>query len=481
MDYYEDSLISKLLESHKHSDVPPNFYRWGALAMTATLAARNNYFMFMNEPEYLNLYVLLTANSGNRKSVALKHCQSLMNQVGYAHFMPNRLNSSSLYTNCQPAAKALRASLTEGVKKPHERLSLISKQIENKARVGDKAKDLRALRLNLAGGDSDGSTLRAGIAAQLSAEALAAEQEGELFTDVTEIALWNHEFINIYDKPNGDLTLFLNDIYDATDYYSVSNNKVIYQPIVNLFSCITPAGLGSAFNGASFLNGMLPRTHVVYGQAVRGVDVNPFKVNRDISDDTHLVAHLNEILKLKGEIRINDEVADKLYTIYQVHRNAEDPRLSGYKDRSLVHLTKIACCLALGRLSLEVSIDDVLYASSIMLYTESGVPNALGDFANTPDARAKSIILRVLENSESPLTMTEVLAAVMNQDSSISEAIAQAALHSLVSIKEVTKLQQRSQDQVANIMFTHKPRDIEAINKFDGTTFKKEYIPEADW
>lgn len=483
--YDKDSLIKIMLASYKESDTPTNFLRWGALATVATLTARNTYFKFLDRPEYLNLYVLLTADSGNRKSVALENCKRLMDKIGYYHFMPQRLSVTSFYHACQPVAKDIRAKMTASGVSRNLQTNLISEQISAWKNTSGKEKAVKALRRNRlsnSAGDPTGSILRA-QQASMNLASQQAKGEGDE-SDVTEIGCWYNEFINMGDGNRSALIMMLNDMYDTHDFYPVLRDFTIHQPVVNLFAAITPAGLGATFNGTEFLNGMLPRTHIVYGAVNRnsmgGKPINPFKTVRDLGDDQLMVEHMAKIQNLKGEIIIPEDCQELMIRIYNIHRSASDARLAGFKDRSLVHLAKLSTNLALGRLSMTVEKEDVLYASSILLYTESLTPTALGDFANTPDAKAKALILKILSEESGALTHTELMGKVLSLDSSLAELTIGTAMHTLYTIKEIKKIQSVVNNTTL-VQYTAVASTTDDLTKFDGVTYRRCYIPEAEW
>ena len=96
---------------------------------------------------------------------------------------------------------------------------------------------------------------------------------------------------------------------------------------------------------------------------------------------------------------LSKEAKDALQTIYHSYKGISDMRFTSFATRRYTHLWKLCILTAAAKLRMQVGIEDVMYANTVLAYAEHFMPRALGEFGKSKDADVSGKIIQFLERS----------------------------------------------------------------------------------
>ena len=361
----EHDFIALYLKYTKHTECPIFFHRWTAVTCLAAYLGRRPYFRFGHFTLHPNIYAMLIGSPGTKKSSAIKIGAKLLKQAGYTTF----------------AAKKTR----------QEKFLLdMAEQSEDPA-TPDGA-DI--LDQNLWG-----DTAATSILDRPPAECFVAADEFNTF-----IGLGNIDFISIL----GDLWDY-EGVYD----YKLKNSKSVFipNPTVNILGGNTPTGFAQAFPTDSIGQGFFSRLLLIYGEP-SGIKYT-FPPPPDIEIQTELIALLHTIRnEIKGEISITEESKGLLDIIYHTWEDLEDIRFEHYSNRRLQHLLKLCLIVTASRLSRVIELEDVVYANTLLTFTEQLMPKALGEFGKARNSAITHKVMIAIDSAKLPISFQAIWKAV---------------------------------------------------------------------
>lgn len=369
-DKKQENFITLYLEYTSETECPTFFHRWCAVVSLSAYLGRRPYFKFGHFTLYPNLYCMLIGSPGTKKSSAIKIGAKLLKQAGYNKF----------------AAKKTR----------QEKFLLdLAEQSENAAPGADVGADI--LDQNLWGDDPD--SMESAILDRPPAECFIAADEFNTF-----IGLGNTDFISIL----GDLWDY-EGVYD----YKLKNSKSVYipNPTISILGGNTPTGFAQAFPTESIGQGFFSRLLLIYGEP-SGVK-HTFPPPPDLAIQEQLIALLHKIKEeVVGEMKLTTEAKELLHLIYHSWEDLDDIRFEHYSNRRLTHLLKLCLVLTASRLSKIIEKEDVVYANTLLTFTEELMPKALGEFGKAKHAAITHKIMSALDTTKVPLTLQSLWKSV---------------------------------------------------------------------
>lgn len=333
--------IIKLAENQEAADFS---YLWAGLSCIAAQLARNVYIPFGNGKIYPNLYVMFVGDPGKRKSTAIKDLKKRIKAAGYQNICGDKVT--------------------------------MQKYLLDLAGVGEGSIE-----------DSNITEFNLGIT-------LGANDYVESYINQDEFS----DFIGINNYPFISLLGNFWDIDEPYVYRTKNGQSIeIPSPIVNILGATTPSQFNTIFPPAISEQGFLSRLIIV------NIPESKRKIARPLPSDASVVEKvvdgLKAVRKLSGELVMSDAVWAKLEEIYLSWKPVEDTRFAHYSTRRHTQLLKLCILSTCSRYTIEMSVDDVVFANTLLSFTEHFMPQALGQFGKNKDGDVNSKVISYLRSS----------------------------------------------------------------------------------
>lgn len=337
------------------SEAPTNYHRWTAISFVGTLLGRSVRLPFGHGHIYPNQYIMLAGTPGTRKGSALKIGKGLIESIGYKHIAPNK------------AAKEAFWDWMAGQ----------NKQVD---------------------------------------EELGLEFDMDIDPDPapTEAYVAHDEFLDFIGVGDDSFVTNLTNLWDNLPKFENPKTRgasiIIYKPTVNILSGMTPSGISEAFRSIAMGGGFFSRMLFIYSKPTDTKITFPDPPNIKLGNE--LRGHMLAIHELEGEIQLTDNVKVLMDKIYNSCPGMEDPRFQHYIQRRFTHFMKLITILSAMRLSLTPTINDCIYANTILYAAELNMPKALGEYGKSKFADVSNTIIQVLNTAEEALTPKKIWKAV---------------------------------------------------------------------
>ena len=333
--------IIKLAENQEAADFS---YLWAGLSCIAAQLARNVYIPFGNGKIYPNLYVMFVGDPGKRKSTAIKDLKKRIKAAGYQNICGDKVT--------------------------------MQKYLLDLAGVGEGSIE-----------DSNITEFNLGIT-------LGANDYVESYINQDEFS----DFIGINNYPFISLLGNFWDIDEPYVYRTKHGQSIeIPSPIVNILGATTPSQFNTIFPPAISEQGFLSRLIIV------NIPESKRKIARPLPSDASVIEKvvdgLKAVRKLSGELVMSDAVWAKLEEIYLSWQPVEDTRFAHYSTRRHTQLLKLCILSTCSRYTIEMSVDDVVFANTLLSFTEHFMPQALGQFGKNKDGDVNSKVISYLRSS----------------------------------------------------------------------------------
>lgn len=334
-----------------NTESPLIYHRWCLISMVSALLGRNFYYPLGHFITYPNQFCMLIGQPATRKSSAIKIAKKLLRTTSF-----------------------------------------------DKIAEGKTTKEKFLMDLHGAEDVAEGMGLT-GLAALMDSSDDDCPHEMYIAAD---------EFTNFSGAGNYEFFSLLGELWDCPDHLPVrtknSKSFTIKQPVVNLIAGNTHAGFAAAFPPDIMGQGFLSRMILIFA-APTGIRITkPSAPSQQLSNE--LTKHLSSLrLKVHGAATTTPEADEALDYLYQNQEALEDSRLAHYSSRRFDHLLKLCLVNAAMRLSTEISEEDVVLANTILSYTETMMPRALGEFGKSKHSEVTAKILEMLAGAVEPQTI----------------------------------------------------------------------------
>lgn len=350
-------ILHEYLKFTEDNECPTQYHRWSFLSAVGAALSRNVTFPFGHGFIAPNMYVMLIGATGARKSTAINISRGLLKDAGYLAFTPNKST------------------------KPKFLMDMVD-GFENYADVPTFQLIDRALEEPMNGAKSR-----------------------------RDAYICNDEMVDFLGPANYDFLTTLTTLWDClpsyTDRIKNTQSVSITEPTVSLLGGATPVNLHKILPIELQGHGFLSRTVFVFSEPT-GKRIT-FPTPPDEAKRKTYVDFFRKVRRLKGTATLTAEAHDAIDTIYKRWENRLDIRFDDYASRRLVHLIKLCMICAATRLSIEISLEDVVMANTVLLYTEATMPRALGEFGMARNSHVTQKVLQVLARKKAPMEHNELL------------------------------------------------------------------------
>lgn len=235
------------------------------------------------------------------------------------------------------------------------------------------------------------------------------------------------EFNNFIGVGNLEFMSILGELWDYEGIYDykLKNSKSVYipNPTISILGGNTPTGFSQAFPAEAIGQGFFSRLLLVYGEP-SGIKYT-FPPAPNLELQTELISILHKIrAEIFGEVSITATARKLLDKIYRSWEGIDDVRFEHYTNRRLTHLLKLCLVVVAARLSREIEEKDVIYANTVLTFTEHLMPKALGEFGKAKNSDVTHKIMQMLDSTLTPLSL-QVLWKGVHQDLERREQLAE--------------------------------------------------------
>ena len=352
-----EDFLSGYLKYSSGTECPTFFHRWCAITSLGAYLGRSVYFRQGHFRVHPNIFVMLVGDAGTKKSTAIKMSSRLMRLAGYNTF----------------AAKKTR----------QEKFLLdMAEQAEGGDDLGEDI-----LEQNLWGDSPSDYNI---------AESFIAADEFNNF-----IGQGNTDFMSIL----GDLWDWGEEVYD----YKLKNSKSVYlnKPTVSILGGNTPTGVNMLFPPEVIGQGFFSRLIFVQAEAT-GIRQTWMPLP-DEELEEWLIKELHDIREvMAGEIVLTEEADILLNKIYHTWTPLNDPRFASYSNRRFPILLKLLIIICANNKTLRITAREVVYANTLLTFTERNMPDALGEFGKGRNSDVAHKILKIIESAIEPIEAREI-------------------------------------------------------------------------
>jgi hypothetical protein len=360
--------ISMYLDYTADTECPAFFHRWTALTCLSAYLGRRTHFQHGHFVIHPNIYSMLIGAPGTKKSSAIKIGAKLLGMAGYTTFAAKKTRQEKYL--CDLAEQAERTMQPD---------------------VVDNMMDENLW------GDMPDSTLT----------------EKSKYKDCAPVESFvaADEFNNFIGVGNLEFASILGELWDYDDVYDyrlkTSNSVYIPYPTITILGGNTPTGFSECFPTNAIGQGFFSRLLLVYGEPT-GVK-HTFPPPPDGIKQAELVAYLQRIKQeVTGEITLTPEAKELMETIYHNDPGIDDLRFEHYANRRLTHLIKLCLVVSASRISTVIEEEDIIYANTILSFTEQLMPKALGEFGRARNSDVTHKVMLALDNTMVPLSIPDL-------------------------------------------------------------------------
>ena len=168
-----------------------------------------------------------------------------------------------------------------------------------------------------------------------------------------------------------------------------------------------PTGFSQAFPPEGIGQGFFSRLLLIYGEP-SGVKYT-FPPPQDMELQKRLIALLHRIKEeVKGEFGMSKEAMELLDKIYKEWAGIDDPRFEHYANRRLTHLLKLCLVITASRLGKSIEVKDVIYANTLLTFTEQLMPKALGEFGKAANSDITHKVMNIIDGADTPISLRDI-------------------------------------------------------------------------
>lgn len=370
-----EDFISQYLAYTNATECPTFFHRWTAITSLSAYLGRQIYFKHGHFTLYPNLYTMLIGSPGTKKSSAIKIGAKLLKQAGYSTFAAKKTRQEKFLTDL--AEQSQRKDIMAGGTSLDE-------------------SGLDILDQNLFG-DSSGLDM----------------DEADNYTNKppAECFVAADEFNNFIGLGNLDFISILGELWDYEGVYDykLKNSKSVFipNPTISILGGNTATGFAAAFPTETIGQGFFSRLLLVHGEPTG--KKYTFPPPPDEIQQASLIKLLHKIkAAVTGEMIMEPDAMDLLDKIYKNWQGIPDVRFEHYANRRLTHLMKLCLVITASRVGQSITVQDVIYANTILTFTEQLMPKALGEFGKAKHSETTHKIMTIIEHSTMPVTFQAI-------------------------------------------------------------------------
>lgn len=356
----QNLLFDKYFQYVEETEPPLVFHRWSMLTSVGALLGRQYYLPFGEFNIVPTQYVMLIGDPGTRKSTAIKLAKKILAAAGYEKFAAPKTSK--------------------------EKFLLDLEGIEDDSGT---VIDTNRVMANLFGDD-------------------------HIHADPREVYVVADEFNEFVGSGNLEFLSLLGSLWDWDDpsapfkqRLKTSRSVSIYQPTLSILGGNTHTGFAEAFPPQSIGQGFLSRLLLIYGESSGKKIAFPQSPSQLIKQE--LIEILQSIkTEVLGEATFSKKAREMVEVIYRTYPGIDDVRFKHYNTRRHTHLLKLCMLAAACNLRTEIGPEEVLFANTLLTFTEHKMPQALGEFGKSRNADVAARIISLLSEADKPMDVTAI-------------------------------------------------------------------------
>ena len=228
------------------------------------------------------------------------------------------------------------------------------------------------------------------------------------------------EFNIFIGEHNTDFISLLGDFWDMDRIfdYRLKNSDSVFIPFptISILGGDTATGFADAFPPKILTQGFFARLLLIYGEPT---DKKIFPIPKpNLVLRKQLIEQLHIIQKaVVGEITESPEATTFFKYIYDTWQPMEDLRFESYAGRRLTHLIKLSMVLVASRVATRIEVQDIIYANTILTFTERLMPKALGDFGAAKNSAVTHKVMMAIDKAAmdaKPITTQKLWSTVVS-------------------------------------------------------------------
>lgn len=336
------------------------FNRWAIISCIGASLGRQYYLPFGDSNIFPNMYTMLIGDPGTRKSSAIKGAKRILAQAGYDKFSADRTSKEKFLIDL------------EG--KTDEDGKIVEGNLAMEAMFGDSTENC----------------------------------------DPCETFIVSDEFNEFVGAGNIEFLSMLGNLWDWDSPQMAFKQRLkttrsvsIYQPTISILSGNTHAGFTQAFPPEAIGQGFMSRLLLIYGEASGKKIAFPTKP----SDELRLRV-IDNIIAMRqcavGEATMTTQARQMLEVIYRTFTDLGDARFKHYSTRRFTHLLKLCLVCTASNHRTEIGAADVLYANTILTFTEHSMPKAMGEYGKSRHTDVLAKILAILSDVKVPIQQSDL-------------------------------------------------------------------------
>lgn len=355
-----NTLMDSYLDYSSDTEAPLLFHRWSIISCIGAALGRQFYMPFGDNEIFPNMYVMLIGDPGSRKSTAIKRARSILANAGYTYFSADKTSKEKFLID-----------------------------LEGKTDEDGKLIDANAAMANMFGDDTCG-------------------------LDPREVFIVSDEFNEFVGSGNIDFLSMLGNLWDWNDTkipfkqrLKNSRSVSVYQPTISILSGNTHSGFAQAFPPEAIGQGFMSRLLLVYA------DQSGKRIAFPTRPDQETKARISGLITdmrthVVGEAKLTKQARDMLEVIYRTFNGLPDGRFKHYSTRRFTHLLKLVLICSASNMRTEIGAADVLYANTVLTYTEHFMPRAMGEYGKAKHADVLAKIVDMIATSNKPLLQSDI-------------------------------------------------------------------------
>lgn len=230
---------------------------------------------------------------------------------------------------------------------------------------------------------------------------------------IDEMFVANDEFLDFIGRGNLEFSTFLAKMWDCPSEHKESyksDESICTNPTVNILAGMTQTGMQLAFSDEATGTGFLSRPILVYAEPT---DVRiTFPRVPEPEEYARFIEFFAGLRKLRGEARFTPDAMALVDRIYKGWTSLDDVRLSYYCGRRLEHMFRLALVLAAIRGTLQIDVEVVTKAHTLLTFAEEHMHRAFGEYGRGKLSEAAHKVVSFMEGARRPVTADEIYKAV---------------------------------------------------------------------
>ncbi len=231
------------------------------------------------------------------------------------------------------------------------------------------------------------------------------------FIPPAELTILADEFNNFIGNGNIEFLSLLGEFWDYDGIYEnrLKNGKSvkIKDPTISILGGNTIENLSIGFPAESLGQGFFSRIIFVYGERTSARLSFPTPPSEE---ETAKIGNALQKIKVSciGAAGLTAGARTLLDTIYTKWQDLGDNRFKSYSNRRFTHLLKLCVITTASRYGKEIQERDVIYANTILTYTELFMPRALGEFGRGKFSSMTQKVLDCFDGAPGVITFKDI-------------------------------------------------------------------------